>query len=103
MMHEVLAKAANMMDEQPGFYQDIPGRRDPNSICVVIAIMDAANSFAANKVYYRKVADYLGLKYENPDSNQSDGPADALIKWNDTPGRTKEEVVRVLREVAALD
>lgn len=99
MPNDVLLKAAELIEDN-GLYQSGSDSTNPCRTCVVIALDDAALFY---KVSLReatqlvcKVADHLGLSYlKNPNT--------VIFKWNDTPGRTAEEVVRVLREVAELE
>lgn len=75
------------------------GHHYPEKLCLWYAIMDAArasddDSFDTGyAAAVRLVVRELGKEYVG----SLLGDSSSLIKWNDKPGRTKEEVVAVLR------
>lgn len=92
--YEILYRAADHIDSR-GWWQDLPSCTSVGT-CAANAIRWAAGAdtqavFAARFV----LAKYLGL-----DNATMLRTLDAVIAWNDTPGRTRAEVVAALRAAA---
>lgn len=81
---EVLERAAEYIEEH-GWIQDPCSAQGPQCVGNAIAFVNKPQ-YRAQEMFWR----YLGL------SSIAD-----VWAWNDTPGRTAEEVCRTLREVAA--
>lgn len=87
---EVLLRAAELCEV--GWVQG-SAACSPGCDCAVTAINAAASDELLSIWCWNELADYLRLPC--PESAGS-----AIIRWNDTPGRTKEEVVAALRAAA---
>ena len=89
---EVLAKAARIVEA--GWYQGGYVSPDGTKVCAMGAIRVAAGERISELNSYRpsKVADpaIVALSYEVDDVR-------GIGMWNDTPGRTAEEVATTLR------
>lgn len=87
---DVLERAADLLGEYH-WCRGHPANFGEDYYCAGFAIGRAQNELGYvppdGKVYsFEWAADYLGVKH--------------IPKWNDTPGRTREEVVARLREAA---
>lgn len=108
-MNEILLEAADQIEER-GLYQSGTAStfNYPECTCVVIAIDDVVVAmnlpFREGTRLRRKVADHLGLAYATDDTEtELENVNRVIVKWNDAPERTADEVARVLREVAATE
>ncbi len=88
-MRDILLKAANIIEEHTWWDGKSPNRLGERRTCIALALFEAGGWSEA----HRLVAGHLGLDLSNSVFGE-------LYRWNDTPGRTKEQVVAVLREVA---
>lgn len=80
---DVLLRAAQNIESKGWWQKGRHGTRDPNSVCVILAM--PPGFIEACKIF----AKYVGVQ-----------TARDLPNWNDTPGRTAAEVTAALRACA---
>lgn len=89
--YEILNKAADLLETNGwchGYYKDMDG-----NLCAAGATYEADHSGSVD-------ADHVLLEYV---STQRDIPWPSVEAWNDTPGRTPEEVIEAMRAAAVIE
>src|SRR4051812_11113109 len=89
---EILHRAADLLEEF-GWCQKQLGSKELGQMCVFGALAEAADEF-------RVPTDILRQAIGQVTPSDEDGRWGHLTTWNDQPGRTRDEVVARLREVA---
>ena len=92
---EVLSRAADAIEEH-GWTQGNSGNTQIG-FCISGAMMHVGFSFHALDRAYDILCDRLGVLGCHPTLTRRI----MIPKWNDEPGRTKEQVVTMLRELAS--
>ena len=84
----MLTAAADLLEEK-GWIRGT-GVDDQGRHCLVAALSDAADSFPGGDAYWPAL-----------EAVQQRVPGGWVVRWNDAPGRTAEQVIALLRRVAA--
>ena len=103
---EILNKAADLIEER-GWVQGTGWGRDTAALCLEGGIAAAAGIVRTlgNGFIYQGCPAYDAVcSYLNRHPRPRQYPVlDSLWDWNDTPGRTAEEVIEVLRAAALIE
>lgn len=94
LIANTLDKAADLID-QHGWFQ--VGGDPSHRFCALVAIRAAAPQLTPHQIALREAACVALARYVELDIDRIQS---GIIRWNDAPGRTQEEVTAALRGAA---
>ena len=94
---EVISKALDVINER-GWTQ-YSFHAEDGAMCISAALVEASYDFNINMFTNMEKYDKARIVLEELiNVNAKPGHEKGMISWNDTPGRTRDDVVRLLKE-----